>query len=208
MNEKTAIEYLTEDAEEKSLSEIGEAVDTLYRVYGTYKNITQQLNLNVSDKFLGSRHRIFLLPYGIRKRVDSGHISISQAYQISRIKNEDDQWLFAVIIVEKKLRVDECERVANFVVQQNWTMRDALSTVAGVSLEEIIPPVLLLPIGADFWFALSKMAWEHDKEWQDLCYEIIRRGIAVDVEEMANQIEILATSLKKAGRASIDDCVC
>ena len=198
MDEKDAINCLT-TAECKKPSEIGEAVDVLYQIHGTYKEISQQLQLNLSDSALSSRHRIFQLPKGIRRKVDEGQIGISQAYQVTRLENEEDQWRLAIIAVEKNLRANECENVVNIVLKQNWTIKDAFRTVTGVRFEELSPPVLLLPIGVDFWFALSKSAWGQGLDWQDLCYQIIRQGIDVDVKSVATQLEALATSLREAG---------
>ena len=100
MEEKIAREYLTAP-EGKKLSEVGEAVDILYQKYHSYKAIAQQVG-NVSDDFLRSRHRIFQLPTGIQWKVDKGEIGVTHGYEISRLENEDDQWLLALAISEQK----------------------------------------------------------------------------------------------------------
>ena len=158
MDENDAIRCLTDHKGWKP-SEIGKAVNVLYKIHGAYQEIVQQLELELSHSFLSSRHRIFKLPQGIRWKVDEGQISITQGYQTSRLSNEDDQWLLAIATVEKKLDATECKTVVDLVLNKNWTIRDALSTITGVRFEEISPPVLLLPVEVDFWFALTKSAW-------------------------------------------------
>ena len=187
----------------KMPSEMGEAVDVLYREYGTYNLISDKLNMEGikrSSSFLSTRHRIFQLPKGIRWKVDEKRISVTQAYQISRIENEYDQWLLAISVVEKNLSPAECERVVNLVMNQGSSIREALSVVAGVRFEEISPPTLLLPIGVDFWFDLIRSAWSRGKNWEDLCYQLIREGIDVDLTEVATQLELLALTLREAGQ--------
>jgi hypothetical protein len=195
MEEKTAIEYLTVPEGNKP-SEIGEAVDILYQKYHSYKAIAQQLN--VSPDFLSSRHRIFQLPKGIQWKIDQGQIGITQGHEISRLENEDDQWLLALAIIEEKLSIKECENVVNIVLKQNSSIRDALSVSAGVRFDKIQP--LLLPLGFDIRLAICQSAWNQCKNWDDLCYELIRQGIDVDIKKIASQLEALASDLREAGQ--------
>lgn len=185
------------------LSEEGEAVDILYRQYGTYSLISDKLNMEGirrSSNFLNTRHRIFQLPEGIRWKVDEKRIGVTQAYQISRIENERDQWLLAISVVEKDLSPTECERVVNLVSNQGNSVKEALSVVAGVRFEEISPPTLLLPVGVDLWFDLIRSAWSREENWEDLCYQLIREGIDVNLKEVAVQLESLASTLREAGQ--------
>lgn len=212
MDENSAVDCLTNRSEKKP-SEIGQAVDVLYQFHGTHAKIAQQLHLDVGDTYLRSMRRIFHLPQGIRWKVDKGQIKVPQGYEISRLEDEDDQWMLAITIVEKNLKAKECKNVVNLVLNKGRTMRDALSTVTGVRFEEINPPVLLLPIGVDFWFALCKAAWQQGEEWEDLCYRIIRQGIDIDPKEVredakslreiadhaAGRMEELAASLSGEG---------
>lgn len=191
-NQAAAIACLA-DSDNRKPSEIGESIDVLYKIYGTYDKVAQQLSM--SRSFLSSRHRIFQLPQGIRWKVDEGQIGIGQAYQIIRLKDEEAQWLLAITAVEKKLRANECENVVNLVLKEGWTIRDAISTVTGVRFEEISPPALLLPVGVDFWFALIRASWGQSKDWQDLCYQLIREGVDVDSKEIADQLEALAKDM-------------
>ena len=84
----------------RKLSEVGESIDILYKIHGTYDNLAQQLS--ISRGFLSSRHRIFQLPQGIRWKVDEGQIGISQADQITRLKDEEAQWLLAIYCCRKE----------------------------------------------------------------------------------------------------------
>ncbi len=198
MDVKTAIEYLTGSAKRKA-SEIGKAVDVLYQEYHTYKAISQKL-VGISPEFLSQRHRIFQLPEGIQWKIDEGYIGIEKGYQISRLKEEDDQWLLAFTIVEEKLSAKECENVVNGVLTQNRSLKEALSITTGCRFDKIQP--LLLPIGFDIWFAISRAAWNQKENWGDLCYRLIRQGLNVDVREdvreVANKLRALATDLEKA----------
>lgn len=197
MDENSAVDCLT-NRSKKRPSEIGQAVDVLYQVHGTHKKIVQQLQLDVGSHYLWNMRRIFHLPQGIRWKVDKGQIKVAQGCEISRLSDEDDQWMLAITVVEKNLKAKECNNVVNLVLNEGRAMRDALSTVTGVRFEEINPPVLLLPIGVDFWFALSKAAWQQSEEWQDLCYRIIRQCIDIDPKEIREDAESLREILDRA----------
>ena len=194
MEEKTAIEYLTAP-EGKKVSEVGEAVDVLYQKYHSYKAIAQQLK--VSDKFLSSRHHIFQLPKGIQWKIDQGQIGIGQGYEISRLENEDDQWLLALAVVEQDLKATECANVVNIVLKQEGSIKDALSVSTGVRFDEGKP--LMLIIRPDLWIPMSRAAWGQCKNWEDFCYQLIRQGIDVDIKKIGNQLEVLASNLREAG---------
>lgn len=196
MDEGSAVECLTNRSGKKH-SEIGQAVDVLYQVHGTHAKIVQELQLDISGNYLWNMRRIFHLPRGIRWKVDKGEIKVAQGCEISRLADEDDQWMLAITVVEKNLNVKECNKVVNLVLNNRLSMRDALSTVTGVRFEEIIPPVLLLPVGVYFWFALSKAAWQQGEEWQDLCYRIIRGSIDIDTREVMKAAESLRELVMK-----------
>ena len=194
MNEQDAITCLASHKNRKP-SEIGESVDVLYKIYGTYNKTKTAQRLSVSCDFLSSRHRVFQLPKGIRWKVDEGQIGITQARQIAKLKNKEAQWLLAITTVEKKLHAIECENVVNLVLKEDWEIKNALSTVAGVRFDGISPPALMLPVGVDFWFALIQSAWGQSKNWQDLCYQLIREGVDVDNKEIAAQLEALTKNV-------------
>lgn len=201
MDKHQALQLLN-DREGKKPSEIGEAVDVLYNEHGSYKQIPRPTG--VSLDYLSLYRRIYQLPRGIHWKVDEGIITPGQAYQISRVADDNDQWLLAITIVEKKLRSDECENVVNSVLNNNLSMRDALSVVTGVRFEKISPPTLLLPISVDFWFTMTRLAWDSQQDWQDFCYQSIRQGMGVDIKEVASQLEAIAASLRQAGEATRD----
>lgn len=195
MEETIAIEYLTAP-EGKKVSEVGEAVDVLYQKYHSYKAIAQQLK--VSDKFLSSRHHIFQLPKGIQWKIDQGQIGIGQGYEISRLENEDDQWLLALAVVEQDLKANECANVVNIVLKQEGSIKDALSVSTGVRFDEGKP--LMLIIRPDLWIPMSRAAWGQCKNWEDLCYQLIRQGVDVDIKKIGGQLEVLASNLLEAGQ--------
>ena len=202
MEEKIAIEHLTAP-QGKKLSEVGEAVEVLYQKHGSYEAIARQVS--VSAKFLNSRHRIFQLPKGIQWKIDQGQIGIDQSYEISRLENEDDQWLLALAVVEQNLKATECSNVVNLVLRQDKPIREALSISTGVRFDE--GKNLILIIRPDLWIPMSRAAWGQCKNWEDLCYQLIRQGIDVDIkqvgsqiEQVGSQIEALLSTLREAGQ--------
>ena len=195
MDTQTARELLTSQ-DTKKQSEIGEAIDVLYKELGTYQAIAQQVGR--SDKFWGVRHRIFQLPAGIQWKIDEEKIGIEQGYQISRLKNEEDQWLLAVAIIETKdLTAEECKNVVNLVLNEGKPIRDAFSVLAGIRFDKIQP--IVFPLGFDIRLEICKVAWARSQEWADFCYQLILQGIDVDIKEVARQLEKLASDLRAAG---------
>lgn len=171
MNIETAKKYLRNIAKERP-SVIGKAIDILYQKYGNYKAISQQTR--VSQPVLVKRHHIFHLSKGIQWKVDEGHIKVTEAYHISRLKNENDQWLLAFVVVEEKLSAKECEDVVNVTLKQNRPLKEVLSTLTGVRFDKTYS--LLLPMGFDVRLAISRAAWSKRQNWGDLCYRFIRQG--------------------------------
>lgn len=204
MDADNAIEYLTA-LDGKKPSEIGAAVDILHRKYGSYTEIIKKLPLDVPDlpHFLRSRHRIFQLPKGIQWKIDQEQIEIGQGYQISRLGNEDDQWLLAFAVIEENLKASECKNVVNMVLKWDRSIKNALGTVTGVQSDKV--QALLLPIGFDLRLAMCRLAWNQHKNWEDLCYELIRQGIDVDIKEAASQLEALALKLHAAGQKKSEE---
>ena len=197
MNTNTAREFLVAKDAGKP-SEIAKAVDVLYQELGTYQAIAEQTGR--SESFYNERHRIFQLPAGIQWKIDEGKISLTQGVQISRLKDEADQWLLAVAIIETKdLTAEECKNVVNLVLNEGKSIRDTLGTLAGIRFDKIEP--LLLPLGFDIRLKICKVAWSRSQEWADLCYQLILQGIDVDIQEVARQLEKLASDLHKAGTA-------
>ena len=169
MDKDTAREYLT-DPQDKKLSEIGEAVDVLYEDYSSYEAMARAFP-QMTRGILRTRHHIFQLPKGIRWKIDEGQIRTKQGEQITRLKNEDDQWLLAFAIVEEKLGLEACSNVVNRVLKYEDSIRDALSASAGVQCDKITS--LLLPLGFDIRLAIAQNAWNRSQELQDYCYDQI-----------------------------------
>jgi len=195
MDSSAAKKYLTNTTTKGKPSLAGEAVDVLYDQYGSYQAVAKEVS--VSANALRKRHRIFLLPHGIRWKVDEGQISLDQGYQISRLESEDDQWLLAFTITEETLSAKECEDVVRGMGEQNRPVRDVLYTLLGVRFDRVVP--LLLPLPFDLRFAMSRVAWHKRQQWQDLSFDLIRQGLAVDLHQIAGQLRALATQLEKAG---------
>lgn len=196
MDATTAREHLSAP-EGKTPCEIGEAVDVLYSEYGTYLTIARQFGKSAT--FWSTRHRLFQLPEGIRWKIDTGQIGIEQGYQISRLTSDEDQWILALAIIETEdLTAKECQNVVNIVMNQEKSIRDALSVSAGIRFDKIQP--LLLPLGFDIRLSICKVAWQQCQNWEDLGYRLILQGIDVDIREVACQLEELASALRKAGR--------
>ena len=180
----------------KKPSEIGNAVDVLYPGFGTYKAIAAEFGR--SDSFWSVRHRLFQLPVGIRWKIDEGQISMEQGIEISKLKNEEEQWLLAFTITEtQNLTAKECQNVVNLVLKERKSIREALSVSAGIRFDKIQP--LLLPLKFDIRLAICKRAWARCQEWEDLIYQLILQGIDVDIKEVASRLEKLASDLHKAG---------
>ena len=195
MDTETARVILGSYAEKKP-SEIGNAVDVLYPGFGTYKAIAAEFGR--SDSFWSVRHRLFQLPVGIRWKIDEGQISMEQGIEISKLKNEAEQWLLAFTITEtQNLTAKECQNVVNLVLKEEKSIREALGVSAGIRFDKIQP--LLLPLGFDIRLAICKRAWARHQEWEDLIYQLILQGIDVDIKEVASQLEKLASDLHKAG---------
>ena len=194
MNLKTAKEIIATYPQRKP-SEIAEAVDVLYQEFGTYQAITREIGK--SDKFWIMRHRISQLPEGIRWKIDEGHITIGQGYQIARLKREADQWLLAIAIIEARcLTAKECGKVVNLVLNEDKSIKDSLSILGDIHFDEIQP--LSLPLGSDVWIEICKIVWERCQKWEDLCYQFVRQGVNVDFQEIASQLEKLASDLRNA----------
>jgi len=183
--------------DEKKLSEVAKAVNVLYQEFGTYQSITREIGK--SDKFWIVRYRISQLPVGILWQIDEGHIGIEQAYQVTRLKRGEDQWLLAIAIVEAKgLTTKQCRKVVNLVLNEDMSIMDALSILAGIQFDKIQP--LLLPVGSDVWIAICKIAWTQHQRWEDLCYQLVLQGLGIDFQAIASQLEKLASDLRQAGK--------
>ena len=194
MDLRTARDVIDAHDENKP-SEIAKAVDILYQEFGTYRSMTREIGR--SDKFWIVRHRISQLPVGILWKIDEGDIGLEQAYQITRLKQEEDQWRLAIAIIETEgLTAKECGQVVNLVINEGRSITDSLSAFAGIRFDEIHP--LLLPLGSDTWVEVCKKAWTQNQKWEDLCYQLVLQGISVDLQNIAAQLEGIASGLRNA----------
>ena len=195
MDAKTAREILTVHIGRKP-SEIGEAVDVLYEAFGSYASMAQEFGR--SGKFWRVRHRFFQLPEGIRWKIDEGQIDIGQGEQIFKLENEEDQWLLAIAIIEtESFTATESGNVVNLVLKENEPIRKALDVSAGIRFDKTHPLLLPLPFGV--WLVICKRAWAGCQNWEDLTYQLILQGLEVNPEEIACQLEKLASDLRKDG---------
>lgn len=200
MDATTARDILTNYTRWKP-SEIGEAVDVLYETFATYEAIGKEFGR--SSKFWSVRHRIFQLPDGIRWKIDEGQIEVGQGEQIIRLKEEKDQWLLAVSIIESEnFPATEIRDVINLVLKENKPIREALRVSAGIHFDKTHP--LLLPLPFDVWFLICKRAWTERHNWEDLTYQLILQGLEVNPEEVASQLEKYAADLRNTSKTGQD----
>ena len=200
MDKSLARQYLG-DLRDKAPSEVGEVVDVLLEDYSSYDEMAR--DLSVGKEFLRRRHCVFQLPRGIRWKIDARQISFSAGYQISRLKDEADQWLLAFVIVEERLEGEVCENVVRRVQKHNDSIRTALTVAAGIQFDKVVP--LLLPLGFEIRLAMSQKAWNQHKEVQDFCFSKIcegaktdRENVKADLLECANELRVLLSKLDGA----------
>ncbi len=190
MNSQTARDWLN-DARHRKPSELGEAVDVLYRELGNYKAIASQVR--ISTKRLSQLHRVFLLPQGIRWQVDEGKILLGHMQQISRLQ-EVDQWLLAFTIVQEKISVKDSTEVVHAVVTKKHPLRDVLYEMIGIRFDQVKP--LLLPFTFEENFKIARAAWSKKLEWADFSLKAIEEATRVDLDDIARKLESLAHQLR------------
>lgn len=174
-------------------SKHGEATDILYQKYGSYKRVAGQVKRG--SVFLSKVHAVFKLPKGIQQQVNKRKISTSQAKQIHGLKNEEDKWLFAIEIVEKNIKADECKNIIK-QVKDNKSIKEALSVVSGIQFHEGNP--LLLTIPPEFRIPITKLAWGQGQEWADICYQLVRQGLEVNIRDVATQLEAITSEIENS----------
>ena len=204
MDTDMALELLKTEAEKKP-SEVGKAIDVLFHDFGSYAAIEKRFGK--SSYFWRQHHRVYGLPKGIQSKVDKGEINLGECYEISRLKDEEDQWLLAVAIIEAEdFTIDECNKVVNGVLNSDnpLSIKESLKTYTGFEFGKT-QPLVLVPFPFDVWFQICKRAWSHEKELADICYQLICQGIAVDINEVADQLEKLASDLRRTNRTKRDD---
>jgi len=165
MDSQTARDWLN-DAGDRKPSELGEAVDVLYRELGNYEAIAKEVAL--SPDRLSDLHKVFLLPEGIRWQFDEGKIRIGHVRQISRLQG-DEQWLLAFTIVQEKISVKDSKEVVDAVVKKNRDLRDVLHNMIGIRFDEPLPS-LLAGFTFEYRFRVSRAAWGKKLKWEDFCH--------------------------------------
>ncbi|NQS97571.1 MAG: hypothetical protein HQ591_03880 [candidate division Zixibacteria bacterium] len=189
MDRETAIEQLNNPQDRKP-SELGEAVECLYQECGNYKAVAEEVRLPLSR--LSQLHRIFLLPEGIRWQIDEGRIRFTHARQISRLEDEDDQWLLAFCIMTKRLRGKDTKETVDVAIQKDRPLRDVLQTLIGIRFEQVDEP-LLLPFSFEDRFKISRAAWSKRMNWADFCLHAIEKLTRIDIEKIASELKRLAS---------------
>jgi len=190
MDSEKAKEILHQPSDWKP-SELGEAVDVLYKEYGNYDAIASRVNF--SEGRLSNLRRVFLLPQGIRWQVDKGRLRISHAYHISRLKEENDQWLLAFCIIEAKMSVKDTNATVNAVIKNAERLQDILQGLVGVRFDEV--KALLLPLSFEDVFKITRMAWSKELEWADFSFMAIKEATRVDHERIATELTRLVEQL-------------
>lgn len=190
MDSQTARDWLN-DAGGRKPSELGEAVDVLYRELGSYEAIAKEVAL--SPKRLSDLHRVFLLPEGIRWQVDKGKIRIGHVQEISRLQG-DDQWLLAFTIVQEKISVKDSKAAVGGVIKRGRKLRDVLYDMIGVRFDQVNP--LLLPFTFEESFKISRAAWGKKLEWADFSLKAIEEATRVDLDHIARVLASLAHQLR------------
>ncbi len=191
MNIEKAKELLNSPSDWKP-SELGEAVDVLYKKIRNYDAIASQVGLSANR--LAHLRRVYLLPQGIRWQVDKGKLKISHAYHISRLKEENDQWLLAFSIIEAKMSVKDTNATVNAVIKNGERLQDVLQELVGVRFDEV--KALLLPLSFDDVFEITRMAWSKKLEWADFSLIAIEEATRVDHEHIADELASLAEQLR------------
>lgn len=190
MDSQTARDWLN-DAGDRKPSELGEAVDVLYRELGSYKAIAKEVAL--SPKRLSDLHRVFLLPEGIRWQFNKGKILIGHVEQISRLQGEE-QWLLVFTIVQEKISVKDSKAVVDGVIKRGRKLRDVLYDMIGVRFDQVNP--LLLPFTFEESFKISRAAWGKKLEWADFSLKAIEEATRVDIDHIARELVSLAHQLR------------
>lgn len=194
MDIETAKEYLS-TPDNRKLTELGEAVETLYQEYGSYKKIA--IEVNMSAERLSQFHRVFLLPNGIRWKIEEGKIPLSHAWQISRLDKENDQWLLTFSIVTKRLNADDIREVVNTVIKHNRPINDVLHDLIGIRFDQVDEP-LLLPFSFMDRFNIARAAWDKKLNWPDFCLKAIKSATRVDLEQIANEMKQIVSKINMA----------
>jgi len=198
MDCEKAKEYLNVPVHRKP-SQLGEAVDVLYRELDNYDAIAMQVPFSAAR--LSQWRRVFLLPVGIRWQVDEGKICIGHVRQISRLQ-EDDQWLLAFSIVEAKISVKDSKAAVDGVIKRGRKLRDVLHDMIGIRFDQVKP--LLLPFTFEESFKITCAAWSKKLQWADFSLKAIEEAIRLDADQMIGELASIVDKWRsKCGDAAL-----
>ena len=205
MNEIQAIECIR-CHETESPSRLGQAVNVLYEIYKSYSKIDDKLKHSsdevltkpVATSFLKARHHIYKLPVGIQWQIDQEKIPIGLGCEISRLDNQNDQWLLALVITEAKdkLTIKECKNIVDEVMKEKKTIIESLNKRAGIKLNNLI--TVMLPFNFEQRLSIIKSAWNQKQELEDFCLKCIDEGSRVNLEKVVTDIEKIVLDLKES----------
>ena len=191
---------------QQSLAALGEAISVLKKKYDTYEKIAKQVS--PSAKTIGLYYRLSQLPDGIRWKIQEGEIGLSLAEQVCRLKDENDQWVLAYAIVDaaqdRSIMEQEWKGAVDEVLRTGRSMKEVLEERLGAASDKTV----VTPVSFDysFRFKLCRAAWNRQKNWADLVYDIINewldgrefsstadlKGISRELIDAASRIEELA----------------
>lgn len=192
------------DYQNQDIDALGDAIATLKMQCGSYENIATQVG--VPSGILAKYHRLSTLPLGIQWKIKMGELLVGIAKQIVRLKNENDQWLLAFVVVDSRggnrpFSINDCQSIVNEVLRNNRTLEVVLEQNYGVNLTEKTP--LILSFDYMFRYRITRASWNKKENWADLVYHIVNdwlsgrefmktsdlRGIARELKNISEHIE-------------------
>lgn len=159
------------------LCDIGRAIDALHEEHATYGRIAEEVGVGAVT--IGKYHRLSRLPRGIQWKIEQGQLSRGHAQQICRLEDENDQWMLALAIVEatKQAAITrrQCQDAVEDVLGAGKPMEQVLCERFGIELGDVVS--LLLPV--PYWFRLRacRAAWNREKEWKDLAFQVLEEWL-------------------------------
>ena len=159
------------------LCDIGRAIDALHEEHATYGRIAEEVGVGAVT--IGKYHRLSRLPRGIQWKIEQGQLSRGHAQQICRLEDENDQWMLALAIVEATKQATitrrQCQDAVEDVLGAGKPMEQVLCERFGIELGDVVS--LLLPV--PYWFRLRacRAAWNREKEWKDLAFQVLEEWL-------------------------------
>jgi len=196
-----------EDYRHQPLAALGESITVLKKKYDTYEKIAKLVS--PSAHTIGLYYRLSQLPDGIRWKIEQRELAVSLAEQICRLEDTNDQWLLAFAIVDAQekneaLTEQDCKEVVDDVRQSGKSLEEALSQRFGFNFDESVPLILSF----DYWFRfkLCRSAWNREKNWADLVYDIINEWLdgrefssTADLQGISQELITIGKRVKELG---------